>query len=638
MRAIPIRPVLGSVVAVGLATIAAAEIIATNWDDENTFGYLTLYMPDLDQRRAGDLLNDGNCYCGPASESDLMAYIATHGFPEYDPGQADWQSDFNYDTATEFMDEIRSELDSFSDGTGDGCGTGVVDIYNNLKSRICDKFCVKYEKLNFSSGKTVMFSDLAQAGDDGAIMMMCYGRYEWTDLGGTVSLDSRAGGHFVVISQIISGTARYIAVRDPWEGSANTTQSDFTNKFWSFQTRSVQDNYSGSSPMGPMQMDQMYNDSPPDDSLKIRLLNSFISITPKSAYTWDDYDDGVMEITPGAVVWNGGELERDFSLKEDSAVMFPGPWGRNLYFTSLLGNLKCFREIDSEIIDFNLPELLAPIRRFEIDPYMRLGVIAENRFVMYSMNQIGKPIHDIGLGYEPTDIIWLPTIPNLLDGNAMPSAAVVGGDARKLSIVNFPGGGQFSVDTFALPKSVTNDTRMVYGGSPPSFFMLTNGHIDRLRITQQGNIEELPMELPNLPAQVSDIDIDDLGRLVVAVDGRMKAFKQGNNYTWHPDPENIFDNQPAKSRIYIPRSKTNWTPPTEPFVPNQQGDPMSAELPSQRDCDGDLNMDRIVDGADLGKLLADWGLLRSVADIDRNSLVDGADLGRMLANWGLCAD
>ena len=65
---------------------------------------------------------------------------------------------------------------------------------------------------------------------------------------------------------------------------------------------------------------------------------------------------------------------------------------------------------------------------------------------------------------------------------------------------------------------------------------------------------------------------------------------------------------------------------------------MSAELPSQRDCDGDLNMDRIVDGADLGKLLADWGLLRSVADIDRNSLVDGADLGRMLANWGLCAD
>ena len=623
-----------------LAPIVVAEIIATNWEDSTTYGYITLYMPDLDQRRADDLLNDGSCYCGPASESDLMAYIATHGFPEYDPGEADWQSDFNYDAATDFMDEIRGELAWFNDGTGSGCGTSTVNIYNNLKSRVCDKFCVKYESTDFGTSKTVLFSDLAQAGDDGAIMMIAYGQYDWTDLGGTVSLDLRPGGHFVVISQVISGGSdfRYIAVRDPWEGSANTTQSDFTNKFWDFQTRSVQDNYSGSSPIGPMLMEEIYDDTPPSDSSRVRLLNGFISVTPKSAYTWNDYDDGVKEITPGAVIWNGGELEHHHVLGEKLGALVPGPWGRNIYYTNGAGNLKCLREIDRELFEIHLPELMAPVRRFQIDPFMRLGVIAENRFVVYSMNQIGKPIHDIGLGYEPTDIIWLPTIPNLLDGNAMPSAAVVGGDARKLSIVNFLGGGQPLVDTFPLPESVTNDTRMVYGGSPPSFFMLTNGHIDRLRITKQGNIEALPMELPNLPAQVSDIDIDDLGRLVVAVDGRMKAYKQGNNYAWLADPENIFDNQPAKSRIYIPRSKTNWTPPTEKFIPHQEGDPMSAELPSQRDCNGDFNVDRVVDGADLGIMLADWGLARSVADINRDGLVDGADLGVLLANWGPCID
>ena len=640
MRSILLRGVFLVTAIAGLATITIAEIVATNWDDPNHYGYLTIYMPDLDQRRDGDLLNDGSCYCGPACESDLMAYIATHGFSEYDPGQADWQSDFNYDNATDFMDEVRSELGFFADGTGTGCGTGVVDIYNNLKSRVCDKFCVKYEQTDFGATNTVMFSDLAQEGDDGAIMMICYGQYDWTDLGGTVSLDARPGGHFVVISQIISGGSdfSYIAVRDPWENSANTTQSDFTNRFWDFQSRSVRKNYGSSSPSSTMQMEQIYNGTPPSDSSRIRLLNGFISVTPRSAYTWDDYDDGVKEITPGAAIWSGGELEHDHALSEDSAVMVPGPWGRNLYYTSLAGKLKCFREVDREILEINLPELLAPIRRFQIDPFMRLGVLAEERFLMYSMNMMGKPVHDISLGYEPTDIIWLPVPVNLIGGDAMPSAAVIGGHARKLSIVHFPGQGQFSVDTFALPEWVTPDTRMAHGGSPPSFFMLTNGRMDRLRITAQGELEEMPMELPNLPGLVSDMAIDDLGQLVVAVDGKMLAFKQGNNFTWQSAAENIFNNQPARSRIHIPRSATNWTPPLDDFIPNQAGDPMSADLPSQRDCDGDFNLDRVVDGADLGRLLADWGLPRGVADIDRDGLVDGGDLGRLLASWGACID
>ena len=50
----------------GLISVAAADLIATNWDDANTYGYLTLYMPDLDQERQGDLPNNGLCHCGPA--------------------------------------------------------------------------------------------------------------------------------------------------------------------------------------------------------------------------------------------------------------------------------------------------------------------------------------------------------------------------------------------------------------------------------------------------------------------------------------------------------------------------------------------------------------------------------------------
>ncbi len=50
---------------------------------------------------------------------------------------------------------------------------------------------------------------------------------------------------------------------------------------------------------------------------------------------------------------------------------------------------------------------------------------------------------------------------------------------------------------------------------------------------------------------------------------------------------------------------------------------------------GDLNGDGVVDGADLGVLLATWGPAPgSPADLNNDGVVDGADLGILLANWG----
>ncbi len=47
---------------------------------------------------------------------------------------------------------------------------------------------------------------------------------------------------------------------------------------------------------------------------------------------------------------------------------------------------------------------------------------------------------------------------------------------------------------------------------------------------------------------------------------------------------------------------------------------------------GDLNGDGIVNGADLGLLLGNWGL-SGIGDIDGNGVVNGADLGILLGNW-----
>lgn len=50
---------------------------------------------------------------------------------------------------------------------------------------------------------------------------------------------------------------------------------------------------------------------------------------------------------------------------------------------------------------------------------------------------------------------------------------------------------------------------------------------------------------------------------------------------------------------------------------------------------GDLNLDGVVDGIDLGGLLAIWGLQNPpYADLNDDGWVDGNDLGIMLAHWG----
>ncbi len=53
-------------------------------------------------------------------------------------------------------------------------------------------------------------------------------------------------------------------------------------------------------------------------------------------------------------------------------------------------------------------------------------------------------------------------------------------------------------------------------------------------------------------------------------------------------------------------------------------------------CVGDLNDDGVVDGSDLGDLLAVWGTDDAAADLNEDGVVDGSDLGDLLANWGPC--
>lgn len=65
----------------------------------------------------------------------------------------------------------------------------------------------------------------------------------------------------------------------------------------------------------------------------------------------------------------------------------------------------------------------------------------------------------------------------------------------------------------------------------------------------------------------------------------------------------------------------------------REGERQLREL--RRSCPADLNNDGVVNGADLGLLLGNWGN-SGTGDINGSGTVDGADLGVLLGNWGAC--
>ncbi|MCP4893723.1 MAG: hypothetical protein GY911_07905, partial [Actinomycetales bacterium] len=54
-------------------------------------------------------------------------------------------------------------------------------------------------------------------------------------------------------------------------------------------------------------------------------------------------------------------------------------------------------------------------------------------------------------------------------------------------------------------------------------------------------------------------------------------------------------------------------------------------------CLGDINLDTVVNAADLGLLIGEWGCKgKCVADLNEDGMVNAADLGLLIGAWGAC--
>ncbi|MEC9156707.1 MAG: dockerin type I domain-containing protein, partial [Planctomycetota bacterium] len=425
-------------------------------------------------------------------------------------------------------------------------------------------------------------------------------------------------------------------VRDPGDSGIDTVQSTFTNRFWDFTRRTVYRNTGGG--IGPLVgVDELYRDTPPSSSNRMRILEGYISVVPRQGITWEPYDDGFRVLTPDGPVWNNGVFDLDIGFLPEVLDVVPGPYGRTIYLRTELGKLLCIRLADASILELVPPDLTSPIQGFEIDAFERLGLITPTDFRVYSLNNLQADPRIVPLKFAPTDLAWIEWSGPRDGPWFKPRAVVLGGADQRLSIVKLVDGAPPSVVTYAVPSSIPlkETTRMVYGGSPASFFFMTEGMVHRAAFNQQGELEEVPMQLAGV-GEVDDLDVDDQDRLVVSTQGKTIAFRQTDNFNWVVDPEHPFIDLPVNRRFRMVRSRSNWDPRFED-VPSQEPDPLVPKLPFEPDCLGDLDLDGQVNGADLALLLAAWLEERSIADLDRSGRVDGADLALLLGAWGQCS-
>ena len=126
------------------ASLGYADVDVAEWWNDDSYLLLISHMPDFDQRRGGTngLPNGGNTHCGPTSCANLLAYIATHGFPAIQPMRADYEdtdNDYLYDRITDLINDLGVEMRVDAWG---GAGTLQNDRFQTMRDRLSQYFTV----------------------------------------------------------------------------------------------------------------------------------------------------------------------------------------------------------------------------------------------------------------------------------------------------------------------------------------------------------------------------------------------------------------------------------------------------------------------------------------------------------------
>ncbi len=605
-------------------TTAHGEIAWANYIDDTAYAYIVQDMPDFDQIRS-TLPNSGNCYCGPASTIDLLGYVATHGYPDIDPGipLVSWHGPLNYLEISDLMAEIGASTGTSSGAGGTTCGVGQDELYDELLDRLGDRFTVRNCLWNRSTGYAPDTAEVAFRGwRDQAVGLMLYGRWSGSFNGSRfecTNSNARRGGHFEAVNRAIrGGDIIKLGLRNPVSSDANTEQSEFATHWFDVTRRSLR---VGSNTLTVDQLNDVYTSG---SETRMRVFEGYLSISPKAGYAWDEVTESVIRFTPDAGLWSSFSAEREtIELPGSPSFVTFGP-----------SDLAVASIIDGQIVKTSRNELLAdPHQTIEVpfqgwlgakdiafDSNRKLFAVGGDKLVAIDWECGCIRSAAIQLPGEGTSIAIENGIVHVLIPEMEMVVAINQGPKGPI-VVELP----MPDDAVVEADSTIS---MLPGGR---LFLLTDGNVNPMQITDTG-FQRLWIPVPR-NGDWASISVDDRDTLcMLDRNGTVETYKVGPN-GFQRDEGHPMDKLQAGAGFSVAASTSNWTPEAQAWIGSEdEFDDRAVEI----DCPGDLNLDGKVDSGDIGILLGDWGANRSIADLDRNGVVDSADMGLLLGYFGDC--
>ena len=246
-------------------------------------------MPDFDQVRVETstrtgLRGDGKMFCGPTAATDVLAYIANHGYPDVGLGAGEWDPEglsfriarYKYERVTNFLAEVGDVMNTDPDGDNEK-GTGLESLADGIAEYLEDTGAFEVDYLE--SDDLPSLNDIGETMLDGGLVILVRGKYK-AQADGTYL---RVGGHIMpVVGARRQMIRRMVMVRDPAPDDTDSpyAQSDFQTKTYQVTEAAVETDKG----------DRVWRMHDADDANKVFYLDSIVRIMPTAGNSLEGHE------------------------------------------------------------------------------------------------------------------------------------------------------------------------------------------------------------------------------------------------------------------------------------------------------------------------------------------------------------
>jgi hypothetical protein len=613
------------------------------------YKYKVTNLPDFDQVRKPlkygtfklvGLPGNGTMYCVPTATLNLLAYIASHGFPEVTPGFGFWDvySTANYNKiGTALIDLGKRMYTGASDGTQKGfwyaslLGTPYIPLYPYSGLVPYNKFTVSayFKKDSYvprisTITKSAIFSN--------GLVALIHGWYKST--GGLPDLPSyvRDGGHCLTLQQVSGnlGNPFKVYLRDPGSEvvAAPHTQSTFASNKYIAEGVDVCLGYGLM--CSSYEMTALYTD-PPDNAN--RFLDGAILIATKGAYTFSDNLNLLLLIKANQLKGTNPPDVQSYSIRQDAAsikdiVMTPDMDG----FTYIADNQV-----------FTYDPLTANVVSVTPDGFFSPSKLAYSRQrYLYVLD--GDEVVQIDTDREvPQEISRItPTSPSDLIAFNDAADEVFLLSTTNRTFVRYPWHLDGRPEPVVIPEEISFAGRVALAVNPSdaSIWIMSSEAGALYRLTQTG--AEFMVETFTHPElqNPQSFDLDDAGNIFVSMNGMISEFSVNESRQLELVQDSPFAGQPAGSILKMTHSRTNYDEALHGGPEWRDVFPESA-APGIPDCPADIapeGGDGLINREDLRLVIRHWWRgWGDPADINDDGIVNRKDLFAVIEGWGRCS-